>query len=142
MHTASVQQSFPRRLSALDLVFDFVRSFVATCAIDDSDAFAMNLIVEEVFTNAVKYNPRDEDDVLLFLQRDGDQVTITLIDSGAQPFDPTNAPQADVHQSVEERNVGGLGLHLMRELADDIRYEYKNGISMITFIKRLGSRDV
>ena len=51
------------------------------------------------------------------------------------PFDPTAAPEADTTLGVEERAIGGLGIHLVRNIMDSISYENKNGMNILTMIK-------
>jgi anti-sigma regulatory factor (Ser/Thr protein kinase) len=51
-------------------------------------------------------------------------VEVTLIDHDVEPFDVTRAPDVDIHAPIGEREPGGLGLHLIRRMADSVHYEY------------------
>jgi serine/threonine-protein kinase RsbW len=95
-------------------------------------------IVEELFTNMVKYNPEATRDIALSMGQSNATLTVRLTDFDVAPFDVTRAPQVDVTKPLEERAIGGLGLHLVRQMADTIRYEYADGRSTITFTKTLG----
>ena len=66
-------------------------------------------------------------------------VEVTLTDYGVEPFDVTRAPDADTSLPIEQRNPGGLGLHLIRRLVDSWAYEYskEKRESRITFRKTL-----
>ena len=60
---------------------------------------------------------------------------ITIIDSGT-PFDPTAAPEVDVTLSAEDRPIGGLGIYLVRQLMDVVRYERAHEKNVLTMIKK------
>ena len=60
----------------------------------------------------------------------------TIIDTGT-PFDPTKVKEADTTLSAEDRQIGGLGIHLVRQLMDEMRYSYTNGQNILTLGKKL-----
>ena len=66
----------------------------------------------------------------------GKQLIFTISDSGI-PFDPTAAPEADTTLSAEERQIGGLGIHLVRQLMDEVRYERIDDKNILTLVKTL-----
>jgi len=80
--------------------------------------------VEELFTNMVKYSTMSSAAVRIDLARIDGGVQVTLTDYDVEPFDVTQAPDADIELPIEQRKPGGLGLHLIRRLVDSIEYEY------------------
>jgi serine/threonine-protein kinase RsbW len=66
-------------------------------------------------------------------------VEATLIDHGTEPFDITQVPDADIGLPLEQREPGGLGIHLVRRMVDSIEYEYREELrqTRITFRKTL-----
>ena len=65
-----------------------------------------------------------------------DNIAIELSDDGA-PFDPmTDAPAPDLHAALNDRLIGGLGIHLIREMVDDIKYRRETGRNLLTLIVR------
>lgn len=132
-----MQKKFKRDLSSLDEIFDFIHQFVAGHGIDGSIIFTINLVVEELFTNMVKYNQNNRNDILLQLEADSKALTISLTDFDVPPFDITKTEEVNVGQHLEQRRVGGLGIHLVKQMMDHIHYEYHNGTSKITLIKDL-----
>ena len=60
-----------------------------------------------------------------------------IISDSGQPFDPTDKGEVDTTLSAEERQIGGLGIHLVRELMDSINYERQGGKNVLTLIKNL-----
>ncbi|MBP7147577.1 MAG: ATP-binding protein [Acidobacteria bacterium] len=121
---------FRRALDSLEALFAFTAGFYAEQAIEPAHRFALDLALEELFTNIVKYNPRGAP-VQVRLERDGNRVTVQLVDDDAAPFDVRRAPPARVDAPLAEREPGGLGLHLVRRLADRVDYEHQGRRSTI-----------
>ena len=133
----SLQRFFPRRIDVLDDIFAFVAEFLAAAEIDRSAAFDLDFILEEMFTNMVKYNRGDARPIGVELERLGDRVRIRLTDAGVAPFDPSRLPAADTSSPLAERRVGGLGVHLVRRMAESLTYEHRDGTNIVTVVKRL-----
>jgi len=132
-----MERSFKRNLAALDDVFAFLDEALAAYNVDAASAYAVNFAVEEFFTNMVKYEPEGDHTVSINLNRLANQLTVRMIDTGVQPFDVTNARAPDLSASLEDRRVGGLGIHISRELLDSVTYDHEKGKSTITFVKTL-----
>ena len=66
----------------------------------------------------------------------GDRLTVTITDDGV-PFNPLNAKPPDIDAPLEERQIGGLGIHLARSLIDDATYQRRIGKNAITLMKHL-----
>jgi serine/threonine-protein kinase RsbW len=133
-----MERHFPRNLEALTEVFEFLDACLLVLAVNRSDAFAVRLAVEEFFTNMVKYNTTSVKEIGLRLRSEDSVLVVDVIDEDADPFDVTAVPEANTSLPLEDRNVGGLGIHLARTLVDSIRYRYDKRCSTITFTKRLG----
>ena len=105
---------------------------------EDAKPRAVKFVVEELFTNMVKYSVSDtRADIAVGLASAGGRVTVCLTDSGVEPFDVTKAADADVTLGLDERAIGGLGLHLIKRMVDSLDYEYRGRQSIITFSKKL-----
>jgi serine/threonine-protein kinase RsbW len=137
-----MERKFSRSVDEVGAIAGFVSEFAAENKISDSLAFKLNLAIEELFVNTVKYNPQNSNDVLISLAQDADRLTIVLTDSDVEPFDLTKAEEYDTTQPLEMRRIGGLGIHLVRNIADEISYEYSDRQSRITVIKNLGKANV
>jgi serine/threonine-protein kinase RsbW len=137
-----MEARLPRTLDSLGRLFDFVSDFVAENHIDEASAYAISLAVEEIFVNMVRYNSGSTESVAVSLSRDADRVVVKLTDSGVRPFDPTKAAPIDTGLPLGARQPGGLGIHLARSVMDEIGYEYDDGRSTTTLIKRLGATRV
>lgn len=137
-----MQRRFPRSLDSLEKIFDFVEAFFQTQSIDESHSLAVNLIIEELFTNMIKYSKESTEDVSIELDTGKEGLVITLTDFDVEPFDITQTKEVDIDRPLEERTPGGLGIHLVKKMTDSISYEYKDRQSKITLIKRLETNGV
>jgi serine/threonine-protein kinase RsbW len=116
-----------------------ILSFVdATCTaekIEPSDCFDVKLAVEEICTNIIEYGYADKPGPLeINLTADDHRYVITISDR-ATPFRPESAPAADLTSSWEEREIGGLGWHLVRNVVDTIDYTSFEGGNRLTLTK-------
>jgi len=127
-----LERRFPRALGSLEAMFEFVAVFARAEGLDEAQAFETGLVLEELFTNQVKYNPASARELEVRLEREARNVILTLRDPDAEPFDPGRAPEIDVGRSLLERKPGGLGLHLVRRIARRIDYDYRDRCSTIT----------
>ena len=100
----------------------------------------MRLAVEEAVVNVMNYAyPQDkEGDITVKIMSDGTPLVSIIIDEGVL-FDPTMKERADTTLSAEDRQIGGLGILLVRELMDSINYERIEGTNVLTLIKNLKS---
>ena len=102
----------------------------------------VNLALEEAVSNVMLYAYPGRNDGKVFVEfvrtrdENGDKLVFTVSDSGI-PFDPTRKPDADIGLSAEERAIGGLGIHLVRQLMDVIEYERIDDKNILTLIKKL-----
>jgi anti-sigma regulatory factor (Ser/Thr protein kinase) len=137
-----MERKFARTIDALDDVFGFVSEFAVHNGLGDSVAFKLDLAIEELFVNMVKYNPDSHSDILISISKGDDSLVLTLTDFDVEPFDVTAADAYDIGQPLESRPIGSLGIHLVKSIIDEISYEYKDRQSKITLIKNLGKTDV
>lgn len=99
--------------------------------------FRVNLVLEEMVLNVIDYGTEDGvNEIEIILTLTDESLTIEIIDDGS-PFDPlSDAPDPDLEATLEERRVGGLGIHLTRSMMDDMRYrreQNKNHLTLVTY---------
>ena len=116
----------------------FMKSVTEKTDIGRPVAQQLRLAVEEAVVNVINYAypPGMEGSVEIRVMYDGRRFKILIIDAGA-PFDPTAVKKADITLSAEERQIGGLGILLVREQMDSINYERQNGKNILTLVKNL-----
>jgi len=105
---------------------------------DASLAMSINLALEEAVTNSMLYGYPEGTAGLVEIEGgdDGSMLTFIVSDSGV-PFDPTQQAEADVTLGVEDRPIGGLGIFLVREIMDEVRYERQGDRNVLTLSKQL-----
>ena len=136
-----MRRGFRREIDALDEIFRFLEDFVAEAAIDELTGFTINLVVEELFTNMVRHNADGGGEIDISIERVDDGLRLDLVDPDAEPFDPASVPPPPVSEGIGDRQPGGLGLHLVHAMVDDVRYEYEPGTRQmrVAVFKRLES---
>jgi sigma-B regulation protein RsbU (phosphoserine phosphatase) len=116
----------------------FIKSVMEQLDIEKSLARQLRLAVEEAVVNVIDYAYPigTEGDITIHVLSDGRSIRFQIIDAGVA-FDPTAKEKADTSLSAEDRQIGGLGILLVRELMDTINYERENGQNVLTLIKYL-----
>ena len=111
-------------IEGLEEIFEFVERVCQESGMSQSDVFVFRLAADEICTNIIKHSYRGAEPgpITLSIDSVGDRVVMKVGDHG-KPFDPDDAPAADLVSEWEKRRVGGLGLHLLRQLMDEVRYE-------------------
>jgi phosphoserine phosphatase len=129
---AAATRSFRRSFDSLAAIFAFTAETMGPGL-----ARTVDFVLEELFTNVVKYGPPSDVPVRIDVARIAGGVEVTLTDSDAEAFDVTRAPQADTRLPLEQRQPGGLGIHLVRKMVDSIDYYYspETRTSRVTFRK-------
>ena len=101
---------------------------------------SVNLALEEAVSNVMlyAYSEGGSGQVLVEADKSPDKVVFTISDSG-KPFDPTAQAEPDITLSAEERPIGGLGIHLVRQIMDEVKYERTNDKNVLRLVKELKS---
>ena len=94
----------------------------------------VNVAVDEVFSNIARYSGATS--VTLGCALADDRVTLRFSDNG-RPYDPTGKPDPDTTLSAEERDIGGLGIFMVKKTMDEVSYEYTDGLNILTLVKEL-----
>ncbi|MBR3292378.1 MAG: ATP-binding protein [Bacteroidales bacterium] len=106
---------------------------------DESLQFKIRLSIEEAVENVVRYayeGGMGWIEVGTELDPEGVMLTIVLRDAGV-PFNPLDKPDPDVSLSAEDRQIGGLGIFLCKQLMDHIDYKYEDGCNVLTMSKKV-----
>ena len=133
----TAHRAFKRSFDSLPAIVAFTRDAFVRQRIDPRLLQVVDFALEELFTNMVKYSAMSDAEVRIDITGIDGGVEVTLTDYDVDPFDVTEAPDADIRLPIDERKPGGLGLHLVRRLLDSIAYEYTKETrqSRITFRK-------
>lgn len=112
-----------------------------SAGLPDDARFAFELVLEEMFMNVVMHGSLPEGPpcvVEVSLEVVGDSVVMGIADNGL-PFDPLAMENPDTAAPMEERRVGGLGVYLVREMMDSVRYQHIESRNHLIVSKRLVS---
>jgi serine/threonine-protein kinase RsbW len=98
--------------------------------------FDLKLALDEVFTNIVSYGYEDdaEHEIAVRISMEAGEVCVHVEDD-ARPFNPLDYPHPNVSAPLTERQVGGLGIHLVRHLMDEVDYKRENGKNILQLRK-------
>lgn len=124
-------------LSELPRLVDFIERFAESQDAAAPLVMQLNLALEEIVTNVIQHGYGERPGkIRVWLERDGDRVHATVTDE-APAYDPFGAAEPDLTSPVEEREVGGLGVHLVREFADEHRYERRGDSNRVDIWMRV-----
>ena len=117
---------------------EFIEAFCEDSGLDMSATMRLNLAIEEAVVNVIAYAyPPGRPGVVTVEAASGsDFITFVIRDNGV-PFDPTAKGEVDTTLPVEERPIGGLGIHLVRQIVDDISYKRLGDQNVLTIGKKL-----
>jgi anti-sigma regulatory factor (Ser/Thr protein kinase) len=92
--------------------------------VSDKSIFEMNLALDELFTNIISYGFKDQREhiIKISITVEGDQLEMRIEDDGI-PFNPLESETPDFQCGIEECKIGGLGIHLIKKLMDDLQYQ-------------------
>ncbi len=115
-----------------------IDAYMRKLGVGDRAVYVVNLAFEEMATNIVKYGYDDKLEHLIevSLEPVDGALRLTLVDDGHE-FDPVAADEADTSSKLHEREIGGLGIHLVRSMASSMRYERSGGRNRLEVIVAL-----
>jgi serine/threonine-protein kinase RsbW len=129
--------SVPADMEQLPRVFQWTDDVADRAALPDWTRYALLLCIEEAVSNVIRYGyPPDHrdiahDQVHLTLAWDGEAATLTIEDQGV-PFDPRDLAEPAQPKTVEDAQIGGLGIHLMRRYAESMDYQRDKEFNRLT----------
>ena len=116
----------------------FVEEVCQSVGFDEPTTMSIKIAVEEAVVNVMKYAypPGLQRDVTIEAASNDVRLKFTIIDCG-QPFDPTVQSEVDTTLSAEERKIGGLGIHIIRQNMDSMNYERVDNLNVLTLRKKI-----
>ena len=126
-------------LENLEKVTDFVNEQLEQCDCPLKAQTQIDIVIDELFSNIAHYayNPdKGSATVCIEVTEEPISVILTFIDSGV-PYNPLCHDDPDITLSVEERDIGGLGIFMVKKTMDEINYEYRDGKNILTVKKHI-----
>ena len=127
----------------IQVVTDFVDSRLRALNYPQRILTQINIAIDELFGNIARYaftSRKGPDTVRAEVKANPSSVILTFIDRG-MPFDPLAIQPPDTTLPARERKIGGLGIFMVKKSMDNITYEYKDGMNILTIHKNMPSAE-
>jgi sigma-B regulation protein RsbU (phosphoserine phosphatase) len=128
--------SIANKLEEIDRVNDTFNEFAEQCGIPISVSLKINMVFDELLNNIISYGYRDDEQhtIEVVLECAGQRLSITISDDG-MPFNPFTREDPDTTLALEDRDIGGLGILLVKNVMDETNYHRRHNINRVTLIK-------
>ncbi len=129
-------------LSELDHLCQTCEEIGRSIGISDKSIFEMNLALDELFTNIISYGFQDQQEhtIKIVITIEGDLLHMCIEDDGL-PFNPLASKTPDFQCGIEECKIGGLGIHLIRKLMDDVQYQRLADKNILVLKRKIQKQD-
>jgi anti-sigma regulatory factor (Ser/Thr protein kinase) len=133
--------TLPNDIETIPRLNEFIDGFCEEQGISMEISMSLNLAIEEAVVNVMNYGYPEGTVGYIDVEVDADKESITFVitDTG-KPFDPTKKEDVDITLPAEKRGIGGLGIHLIRRIMDDIDYQYIDKKNILTLKKKLNKQ--
>ena len=131
--------TFPARFEYLDEIRDFVAQTAHEGGFTEKEIYSIQLAADEAASNIIEHAYEGDSDASIDITCDvqDNVIRVTMHDTG-KPFDPSKVKEPNLHADLSDRQIGGLGIYLMRKLMDDVSYVSNSTGNLLTMTKRRG----
>jgi len=123
------------------MIFHFLNTFITEYSSNLKILNEIKLSVEEIFMNMVRHNKTTDMDIAVKTEFSNNSISISLIDYEDKPFDILTTDEIDFDEYFEQKKYGGLGIHLIKKLMDDLIFNHNDGITTIKITRNI-NKDV
>ena len=125
-------------IAEIERVMALVETFGERHKLPEAIVFHMKLAFDELLTNVISYGfvEGTRHKIMVSIRLDGERLEAEIIDDGVA-FDPLSAPPPDISLPVEERDIGGLGIHFLRSVMDQVDYRRSDGRNHFKMVKKV-----
>ncbi|UCG08878.1 MAG: ATP-binding protein [Desulfobacterales bacterium] len=130
------------KISELDTLCHEMEKFGRSLGLSKKCIFEINLALDELFTNIISYGFADEKEhsIKITITPQNDMLCLCIEDDGL-PFNPVDVEEPDLKRTIEDCKIGGLGIHLIKNLMDEVCYERCGRINKLTLKKNITATD-
>ena len=134
---AAIEIKIKNKIPEIEHVCDAVAEFSRKHNVVDKIIFTLHLAIDEILTNIISYGYSDTNEHIIDIRYSfqQDYLQLEIIDD-SNPYDPSAAPEPDVEASLEDRKIGGLGIYLIKNMMDEIKYSSDNGKNTLVLTKK------
>lgn len=143
MSDEHIQAAFPGSFASLRLISSFIREAAEKTGFDDCAVYAVETAVDEACSNIIEhaYESEDRGQIQCECCIKPDRLIITLKDQG-KPFDPSAICEPNLEVPLEDRQDHGLGLFFMRQMMDEVHFDFVEGVgNVLTMVKMKEKKD-
>ncbi|MFA7077930.1 MAG: ATP-binding protein [Syntrophomonas sp.] len=125
-------------LAEIERLAEIIEEYGKTHNISPKIIFGINLSLDELITNTINYGYKGDKEHRIGVQLTltPEEIEVEISDDGLS-FNPLDQPPPDINQSIEDRPIGGLGIHLVRKMMDQVKYQRQGDKNILTMKKRL-----
>ncbi len=134
--TLSAVLTVPAVLENLSVIAGFLEATLEDAGCSAETLFAVQLAVDEACSNTILYGypTGDAGEITITCEIEAGEVRVALADDG-RAFNPLNAREPDLTAGLEERKIGGLGVHFIKSVMDSVAYEFSEGKNVLLLVK-------
>lgn len=127
----------PARYDRIKQACTFVVNAAQVAGLDESAVFHCQIAVDEACTNIIEHGYAGEDrgQIEVICRVETGKLEIELLDQ-SPPFDVTQVTDPELSKSIEDTNVGGLGIYFIKKMMDEVGYDHHGGTNRLTMVKR------
>jgi serine/threonine-protein kinase RsbW len=137
-----ISKKIENDISQINTIPEILEEITQLSEMDQSLIFKLHLVLDEVLSNIINYAYSDQQkhfiDITFQLNDNGTGIIIVVEDDGI-PFNPLEYPAPDINAPVEEREIGNLGIHIVRNTMDSVEYKRQNNRNILTMTKIFSS---
>lgn len=119
---------------SMSSLFDFLETELKLANVPKKTVAQINIAIDEIFSNIIRYSGATN--AIVNIDIDDNFVTLSFTDNGI-PYNPLEHEEPDITLSTEERNIGGLGIYMVKKIMDMVSYEYINQCNIFTMKKKI-----
>ena|SRR5688572_25635688 len=129
--------TFPAKFEYLDEIRELVATVARKGGFSEKAIYSLQLAADEAASNIIEHAYEENPKEKLYITCDikGNEIIITMRDTG-KPFDSSSVKQPNLSANLSERQIGGLGVYLMKKLMDTVHYESSKSGNVLTMTKR------
>ncbi|MDA9368401.1 ATP-binding protein [Paraglaciecola sp.] len=127
----NIRLTLSRSVNELLRIVEETHAFFEVHGLSEDILFSVDMVIEEIFVNMVSYN-QSSANIQIELTALDDGVALSFLDFDVDRFDPLAVSAPDLSGGLDDRDPGGLGMHLVLNTAQDVSYDYANRVSTLS----------
>jgi hemerythrin-like metal-binding protein len=138
-NAVSIVLQLKNRLDEIDRALQSFTEFCKPTQLDNDIQNSVSIVLDDLLNNVISYGFEDsnEHEIEVYYRADHQRLVIEIVDDGVA-FDPFLKGEPDIESDIDERGIGGLGIHMIKSIMDDYFYKRINGRNHVTLMKRMG----